>query len=115
MTEKFSVGVVGVGYVGLVTGACLSYLGHSVTCVDKNEERVHDLNHGRIPIYEPHLEEMVSRGVEKEKLSFTTELPEVVEAADIVFIAVDTPQDEDGSAGPLERGGRGPERWPGAG
>ncbi|MGB3634448.1 MAG: UDP-glucose/GDP-mannose dehydrogenase family protein [Rubrobacteraceae bacterium] len=98
MVEEFKVGVVGVGYVGLVTGACLAHLGHSVTCVDTDEEKIRNLKHGQIPIYEPHLEEMVSQGVEKKHLSFTTELTEVVGEADIVFIAVDTPQGEDGSA-----------------
>ena len=98
LVEKFEVGVVGVGYVGLVTGACLAHLGHRVTCVDKDKEKVRTLEHGRIPIYEPHLEEMVSQGVEEECLSFTTELSGVIAEADVVFIAVDTPQDEDGSA-----------------
>ncbi|MDP8940287.1 MAG: UDP-glucose/GDP-mannose dehydrogenase family protein [Actinomycetota bacterium] len=98
MVEEFKVGVVGVGYVGLVTGACLAHLGHRVTCVDNEEEKVRNLNRGRIPIFEPHLEEMVSQGVEKDRLSFTTELPEMVNGADVVFIAVDTPQSEDGSA-----------------
>ena len=98
LVEKFEVGVVGVGYVGLVTGACLAHLGHRVTCVDKDKEKVDALNNGQIPIYEPHLEEMVSRGVEKECLSSTTELSGVIAKADVVFIAVDTPQDEDGSA-----------------
>ncbi|CAN5911009.1 UDP-glucose/GDP-mannose dehydrogenase family protein [soil metagenome] len=98
MVEEFSVGVVGVGYVGLVTGACLAHLGHQVTCVDKDEEKIRALNRGQMPIFEPHLEDLVARGEEKEKLSFTTQLPEVVEGADIVFIAVDTPRDEDGSA-----------------
>jgi UDPglucose 6-dehydrogenase len=98
LVEEFKVGVVGIGYVGLVTGACLAHLGHRVACVDKDKEKVRNLNRGRIPIYEPHLEEMVSQGVEKERLSFTTELPEVVNGADVVFIAVDTPQDEDGAA-----------------
>ncbi|MGF1473516.1 MAG: UDP-glucose dehydrogenase family protein [Rubrobacteraceae bacterium] len=98
MVEEFKVGVVGVGYVGLVTGACLAHLGHHVTCVDKDEEKIHGLNRGQIPIYEPHLEELVSRDAEQERISFTTELPGVVGETDIVFIAVDTPQGEDGSA-----------------
>jgi UDPglucose 6-dehydrogenase len=98
VAERFDVGVVGAGYVGLVTGACLAHVGHRVVCVDKNEGRVSDLEKGRMPIYEPNLEEMVSRGVARESLSFSTDLPEVVRGSDIVFIAVDTPQGDDGSA-----------------
>ncbi len=98
MIEEFRVGVVGAGYVGLVTGACLAHVGHRVVCVDKNEDRVSDLENGVMPIYEPNLEEMVSRGVGRGRLSFSTDLPEVVRDSDIIFIAVDTPQDEDGSA-----------------
>lgn len=96
--NRFKVGVVGTGYVGLVTGACLAYLGHCVTCLDRNEEKVARLRERYIPIYEPHLEEMVSLGVEKDRLSFAAELPQVVGDADVLFIAVDTPQGEDGSA-----------------
>jgi UDP-glucose 6-dehydrogenase len=62
--EEFRVGVVGAGYVGLVTGACLAHVGHRVTCVDKDEGRVAELNEGRVPIYEPGLEEMISRARE---------------------------------------------------
>ncbi|MGB3681055.1 MAG: UDP-glucose/GDP-mannose dehydrogenase family protein [Rubrobacteraceae bacterium] len=98
MIEEFRVGVVGAGYVGLVTGACLAHVGHRVVCVDKNEERVSDLEDGVMPIYEPSLEEMVSRGAGRGRLSFSADLPEVVRASDIVFIAVDTPQGDDGSA-----------------
>ena len=98
MIEEFRVGVVGAGYVGLATGACLAHVGHRVVCVDKNEDRVSDLEKGRMPIYEPNLEEMVSRGVGRERLFFSTQLPEVVHASDTVFIAADTPQGEDGSA-----------------
>jgi len=96
--EEFRVGVVGAGYVGLVTGACLAHVGHRVVCVDKNEERVADLENGVMPIYEPNLQEMVSRGVGRGRLSFSTDLAEVVRTSDVVFIAVDTPQGEDGSA-----------------
>lgn len=98
MVEEFKVGVVGVGYVGLVTGACLAHLGHRVACVDRDEGKIRDLNRGRMPIYEPQLEDLVLRGEERGNLSFTTKLPELVESVDIVFIAVDTPQGEDGSA-----------------
>jgi UDPglucose 6-dehydrogenase len=90
------VGVVGSGYVGLVTGACLAHLGHRVTCVDKDEERIQGLTKGRVPFYEPGLEELLSRV--GEGLSFSTDLPEVVQEAEVVFIAVGTPQGEDGSA-----------------
>ncbi len=89
-------GVVGAGYVGLVTGSCLAHVGHRVTCVDKDEERVAELNEGRVPIYEPGLEDMISRA--RKRLSFTTELTEVVREADVVFVAVNTPPGEDGSA-----------------
>ncbi len=94
--EKFDIGVIGAGYVGLVTGACLAYVGHRVVCVDNNEERVAGLTEGRMPFYEPGLEELVGRV--GEGLSFTTGLPKVVGEADVVFIAVDTPRGEDGSA-----------------
>ncbi len=98
MIESFKVGVVGSGYVGLVTGACLSSLGNEVTCVDVDEERVEGLRRGVMPIYEPGLEEMVVRGYSTGRLSFATGLREVVREAAIVFIAVNTPPDEQGSA-----------------
>lgn len=82
----------------MVTGACLAHVGHRVVCVDKNEERVSGLEDGVMPIYEPNLEEMVARSAVRGRLSFSTDLPEMVRASDIVFIAVDTPQGEDGSA-----------------
>jgi len=98
LAESFSVGVVGSGYVGLVTGACLANVGHRVACVDKNEALVEQLQEGRMPIFEPGLEELVSRGAHRERLSFTTGLPDVVRDSDVIFIAVDTPQGDDGSA-----------------
>ena len=94
--EKFNVGVVGAGYVGLVTGACLAHVGHNVTLVDTNAERVAELEAGRLPIHEPGLGELMAKAAGR--LSFTDDLPRAVHGADVVFIAVGTPQGEDGSA-----------------
>jgi UDPglucose 6-dehydrogenase len=92
------IAVVGTGYVGLVLGACLAENGNTVACVDKDETKVSTLRAGKMPIYEPGLEEMVRRNVDEERLTFTTDLPSSVKASAIVFIAVGTPQGEDGSA-----------------
>jgi UDPglucose 6-dehydrogenase len=92
------IGVVGTGYVGLVVGACLAENGSSVTCVDNNADKVAALRRGEIPIYEPGLEEMIPRNVGEERLRFTTDLNGAVQDSEILFIAVGTPQDEDGSA-----------------
>src|SRR5438874_2288482 len=92
------IAVVGTGYVGLVLGACLSENGNTVACVDKDASKVATLTAGRMTIYEPGLEEIVRRNVFEERLTFTTDLPASVTASDIVFIAVGTPQGEDGSA-----------------
>lgn len=92
------VGVVGSGYVGLVTGACLAHLGNRVTCVDVDSERVEKLRRGEMPIYEPGLDEMVKRAVGSDLISFTTELAPTVRDADILFVAVGTPPGDDGSA-----------------
>jgi UDPglucose 6-dehydrogenase len=96
----FDVGVVGAGYVELVTGANLAHLVHRVTCVDRDEERMRTLKAGRLPFYEPNLEELVSRGLRAERLSFVDPdgLAGLVRGADVLFIAVDTPQNGDGSA-----------------
>ena len=98
MAEEFNIGVVGAGYVGIVTGVCLAHVGHRVTCVDRDAERVADLEEGRMPLYEPGLEELVVRSAHQRRLRFSTDLPEVVREADVLFIAVDTPQGDDGSA-----------------
>jgi UDPglucose 6-dehydrogenase len=98
LAEEFNVGVVGAGYVGLVTGACLAQVGHRVVCVDRDEGRVAELKEGQMPIYEPDLEELVAEGSRRGRLSFSTDLPEVVHGADVMFIAVDTPQGDDGAA-----------------
>jgi len=92
------IAVVGTGYVGLVVGACLAENGNNVTCVDKDESKITTLKAGKLPIYEPGLEEMVRRNHSEERLTFTTDLPGSVKASEIVFIAVGTPQGEDGSA-----------------
>src|SRR6187402_297786 len=90
--------VVGTGYVGLVVGACFAETGNEVACVDKDAAKIRLLNRGRIPIYEPGLEELVRRNHEEKRLTFTTKLPEAVKRAQVVFIAVGTPTGEDGSA-----------------
>jgi UDPglucose 6-dehydrogenase len=90
--------VVGTGYVGLVTGACLSEVGIDVTCVDIDKKKIDNLNKGIIPIWEPGLEPMVKRNFEAGRLHFTTNLADVIEDTEVVFGAVGTPPDEDGSA-----------------
>jgi UDPglucose 6-dehydrogenase len=92
------IAVVGTGYVGLVLGACLAENGNTVTCVDKDQSKIDMLEAGQMPIYEPGLEEMVRRNDHEERLRFTTDLQAAVGASSIVFIAVGTPQGEDGSA-----------------
>src|SRR5215510_8884360 len=95
---EMKIAVVGTGYVGLVLGACLAENGNTVICVDKDASKVAMLEGGRMPIYEPGLEEIVRRNDHEERLSFTTDLHTAVGASDMVFIAVGTPQGEDGSA-----------------
>ena len=90
--------VLGVGYVGLVTGVCFADLGNRVVCVDINEERIEDLKQGVLPIYEPGLEELVTRNVQAGRLSFTTSYAEALKEAQFVFIAVGTPEGVDGEA-----------------
>ncbi|MGQ0764095.1 MAG: UDP-glucose dehydrogenase family protein [Gemmatimonadota bacterium] len=90
--------VVGTGYVGLVVGACLSETGNDVICADVDEHKIAMLRRNEIPIYEPGLELLVERNQKQERLVFSTEVGRSVESADVVFIAVGTPPDEDGSA-----------------
>jgi nucleotide sugar dehydrogenase len=93
-----NISIVGTGYVGLVSGACLAETGATVNCIDVNQSKIDSLNNGIMPIYEPGLEDIVKRNVLKERLFFKTKLSEVVNASDAIFIAVGTPPDEDGSA-----------------
>ena len=93
-----NIAVVGVGYVGLVTGTCFADLGNNVIALDINEERIENLKKGILPIYEPGLEEMVKRNVAAERLNFTTSYKEALENADFAFIAVGTPEGVDGEA-----------------
>ena len=90
--------MIGTGYVGLVTGACLAESGNDVWCVDVDENKISRLNEGHIPIYEPGLEEIVKRNVDQKRLRFTTDLKEALDASLFVFIAVGTPPADDGSA-----------------
>ena len=93
-----NIAIVGTGYVGLVTGACFADTGVNVTCVDVNENKVEALKQGRVPIYEPGLDELVAKNYKAGRLKFTTSLEEVLNGQDVVFCAVGTPPDEDGSA-----------------
>ena len=97
--EKYmKIVIVGSGYVGLVTGACFAEVGIEVTCVDIDQRKIDGLNQGIIPIYEPGLEEMILRNMERGRLHFTTTIVTALAEAEVVFIAVGTPPDEDGSA-----------------
>ena len=93
-----NIAIVGTGYVGLVSGTCFAEMGAHVTCVDVDQQKIEKLKSGIMPIYEPGLEELVKRNVACERLRFTTDLTEVLDDVEVVFSAVGTPPDEDGSA-----------------
>ncbi|MFR9517036.1 MAG: 3-hydroxyacyl-CoA dehydrogenase NAD-binding domain-containing protein, partial [Rikenellaceae bacterium] len=92
------IAVVGTGYVGLVSGACFAEMGVRVTCVDIDQRKIDSLLNGEIPIYEPGLDEMVLRNHKEGRLNFTTDLTSIIDDVEVVFSAVGTPPDEDGSA-----------------
>ncbi len=93
-----NIAIVGTGYVGLVSGTCFAEMGNHVTCVDVDAAKIEKLLNGEVPIYEPGLDELVKRNTEYGRLKFTTDLTEVLDEVDVVFSAVGTPPDEDGSA-----------------
>ncbi|HEV2017356.1 MAG TPA: UDP-glucose/GDP-mannose dehydrogenase family protein [Gemmatimonadaceae bacterium] len=93
-----NISVIGTGYVGLVVGACLAETGNTVCCADIDKKKIDGLRKNHIPIYEPGLEPLVERNQKEQRLSFTTELPEAIASADVIFIAVGTPPGEDGAA-----------------
>jgi len=92
------IAIFGTGYVGLVTGTCFADLGNDVICVDIDESKIKMLNEGRVPIYEPGLEPLVQRNAEEKRLTFTTDAKKAVQESDIIFIAVGTPQADNGEA-----------------
>ena len=92
------IAVIGTGYVGLVSGVCFSETGVEVTCIDNNQEKIDKLNRGEIPIYEPTLDILMKRNFSEGRLRFTIDLRAGIENADIIFLALPTPESEDGSA-----------------
>lgn len=92
------VSVIGVGYVGLVSGACLADVGNHVTCVDIDENKIKDLSDGKLPIHEAGLEQVVATNLLVKRLGFTSSVERGIRGAEVIFIAVGTPQMEDGSA-----------------
>ena len=92
------IAVIGTGYVGLVVGACLSETGNDVTCADVDQQKIDGLKQNILPIYEPGLDSLVERNQQQGRLHFTTDVGGAVSRAEVVFIAVGTPPDEDGSA-----------------
>ena len=92
------IAIVGTGYVGLVSGSCFAEMGANVTCVDVDRRKIDSLKEGKIPIYEPGLEDLVQRNVQKGRLHFTDDLTSCIDDVEIIFSAVGTPPDEDGSA-----------------
>ncbi len=95
---SIKVGIIGSGYVGLVTGACFAHLGHQVTCVDNDPKKLAILRKGKVPIYEPGLSEMIKAARKKKKITFTSSIADAVKTSEVIFICVNTPPRDDGGA-----------------
>ena len=96
--RNMKIGVIGTGYVGSVTGACFAEMGNTVICVDKDQKKIDQFGSGKVPLHEKGLDELVTRNLKNETLFFTTDLEDTLKKSDIIFIAVGTPPNEDGSA-----------------
>ena len=94
--------ILGTGYVGLVSGTCFSDLGNNVICVDKDSKKIESLNSGKIPIYEPGLEELVIKNLKQKRLSFTTDIDLAIKKSNIIFICVGTPTNKKSNAADLK-------------
>src|SRR5262245_60835692 len=92
------IGIIGAGYVGLVTGTCFAHIGHEVLCIDNAVEKIAMLKKGKSPIYEPGLEEMLHENIKKERLKFSTKIDDAVRTCEVIFICVNTPPKENGEA-----------------
>lgn len=92
------IAIIGTGYVGLTVGTCLAELGNDVICVDVDEKKINELNNGKVPIYEPGLEDMLERNFKEKRISFTTDIKKAIESSDVIFIAVGTPPGKDHKA-----------------
>ncbi len=92
------IGIIGSGYVGLVTGACLAHLGHTVICIDQDKKKIQALRSGKVPFYEPGLQEMVTTNVAAKRLSFSSEITAIVNRCEVLFISVNTPAKPNGEA-----------------
>ena len=92
------IAIIGVGYVGLVTGTCLAELGNHVTCIDLDASKIDALNQGNAPIYEPNLDTHIQKNLDEKRLTFSTDLTTALISHDIVIVCVGTPMDDDGSA-----------------
>ena len=90
--------VIGTGYVGLVSGAGMSDFGNNVCCVDVDKDKIDSLQNGIIPIYEPNLKELVDRNVKSKRLKFSINIEDAIKSAEVIFIAVGTPEDKNGNA-----------------
>ncbi|MHB9041644.1 MAG: UDP-glucose 6-dehydrogenase, partial [Melioribacteraceae bacterium] len=93
-----NISVIGTGYVGLVSGTCFAEMGNQVICADNNQEKLKKLKEGVVPIYEPGLEMLFKRNIEKKRIIFTDDLKKAVLESEMIFLCLPTPQDEDGSA-----------------